>query len=543
MTSTLSGLGTRRRRRSGLPILPILSSLMLLAAIGWFIFELLTFSAQQDRLPTGVVVAGVNVSGMTPSEAVATWERALSQPIILWYEQSPIQLDPAAVGFRSNNAAMLAEARSASAAGAQNWIRFFNHLLGQAERSSVNVPLAATYQDSLLEQFLQEISRRYDRPPGTASYDLQTLTIRPGPGGRQLDVRSALPLIETALFDPLNRVVQLPLVDTGASSVTLSTLEDMIVAYLDSQGFIYDGQTTLASVYIMDLQTGEEINLLSDVAFSAASTVKMAIMIDYFRTLALAPTDEEAFLMANSLLCSNNSSSNLIMQIIGGGQDIFRGLASVTQTAQYLGARNTYITAPFVLGVQGQQFGAIQAPRTAPNPNFNTSPDPYNQTTAEDLGTLLNMVYDCARYGSGLMAAFPDGEFTQNECRQMIELMSGNDLLRLLQGGIPPGTRIAHKNGWLENMHGDAGIVFPPNGRDYIIAVFVWENSDFFSFTRAWPLIEGISRAAWNYFSPETPLLSPRTDLRQEGAADCADFLPPFGQVNLNDIDSWKTTQ
>lgn len=543
MTSMLTGLGTRRKRRQSFPILPLLSSLMLLGAVGLFIFELTGFSQRQDRLPAGVTVAGVDVSGLTPSEAVAAWERALSRPITLWYEDSPILLDPAAIGFRSNNAAMLAEAGAANAAGTQNWIRFFNYLLGQEERSTVNVPLSASYQSGLLEQFLQEISLRYDRQPGNAGYDLQTLTIRPGPGGRQLDVRQALPLIDQALRDPVNRSVTLPLVDTGASFVTIDTLQDLIIAYLDSQGFIYDGQTTIASVYIMDLETGEEINLNGDIAVSAASTMKLPILIDYYRTLALAPTDEEAFLMANSLLCSNNSSSNLIMQIIGGGSDIFAGLASVTNTAQYLGARNTYITAPFVLGIEGQQFGSIPAPRTSPNPNFNTNPDPYNQTTAEDLGTLLGMIYDCANYGSGLIAAFPGGEYTQNECRQMIELMSGNDLLRLLQGGIPKDTRIAHKNGWLQNVHGDAGIVFPANGRNYVISVFVWENSEFFSFTRAWPLIEGISRAAWNYFNPEAPLIAARTDLPQEGAAACDGpdgFLPPFGEVNLNDIDAWR---
>ena len=246
--------------------------------------------------------------------------------------------------------------------------------------------------------------------------------------------------------------------------------------------------------------------------------------------------------MANSLLCSNNSSSNLIMQIIGGGgiEDIFRGLASVTANARYLGARNTFITAPFDLGVEGQLFGANAPPLTSPNPQFDTRPDPYNQTTVEDLGSLLGMIYDCAYLGSGLLAARPDGEYTRNECRQMLELMSGNDLLRLLQGGLPPGTRIAHKNGWLGNLHGDAGIVFPPNGRNYIIAVFVWEDVEFLSYERAWPLIEGISRAAWNYFSPQQALPAARDDLPAGGAADCEDFLPPFGQVNLNDIDAWR---
>jgi len=332
----------------------------------------------------------------------------------------------------------------------------------------------------------------------------------------------------------------LPVTITDGSRIGIETLHDTIIAYLDSQGFIYDGQSTVASVFILDLETGEEVNINSDVAFSAASTVKMSILIDYYRQLLFAPSDDEAYLMAQSLLCSNNSSSNLLMQISGGGTDIFRGIANVTTTTQAIGARNSYISAPLYLGGD-QVLGSIAAPPTNSNPAFNTGADPYNQITTEDLGTLFTQIYDCANYGSGLMVAYPDGEFSQNECRQMLELTSANDLERLLQGGVPADARISHKNGWLDNVHGDAGIVFPSNGNNYVIAVFVWENVEFFSFTRAWPLIEGISRTAWNYFSPEAPLVAPRSDL-PEYAADCVNFSPPYGEVNLNDINAWRTT-
>ena len=184
---------------------------------------------------------------------------------------------------------------------------------------------------------------------------------------------------------------------------------------------------------------------------------------------------------------------------------------------------------------------SIAPPPTYPNPNFSTQPDPFNQTTTEDLGTLFTMLYDCERYNSGAIQGFPDGEFTPTECRQMLELMSANDLERLLQGGIPNGVRISHKNGWDGlTMHGDAGIVYSPNGNDYVIAVFVWEDSDFFSFEIAWPLIEEISRAAWNHFNPENPLLTRRADL-PTFAAECeGNYLPPYGRVNLNDINSWR---
>lgn len=541
---TVTGLGTRQRKRRRLPIIQIVSVLMLLAAIAMFVIELVGFSQQQERLPADVSVAGVRVGNLLPREATTYLDEAYNQPVVLYYRENPILLDPSVVGFRSNNEVMLASARSTRDVEASFWLRFINYLLGREAAAVIDIPLSADYQQNLLEQYLRDIAARYNRTAGDAEFDLQTLTLRSGSGGYVLDVDSAIPLVDTALRRPDSRVVELPIIEAVAQGGNIDTLRAMIVAYLDSQGFIYDGQTSVGSVFIIDLTTGEEVNILGDVAFSAASTAKVEILIDYFRHLWFPVPQDEAYLMANSLLCSNNSSSNLMMEIIGersGGQrDIFAGLQDMVENTQYIGAENTYITAPFVLGIEGQQFGSVPAPQTSPNVNFNTSADPYNQTTAEDMGTMFTMMYDCANYGSGLMAAYPDGDFTQTECRQMLELMSANDLLRLLQGGIPPGVRISHKNGWISDMVGDAGIVYPANGRNYVIAVYLWEQAEFQDFNRLWPLVEGVSRAAWNYFNPETPLVAARTDL-PETAQACDSFLPPPDLLDLNNINGWRS--
>ncbi|MBK8025895.1 MAG: serine hydrolase [Chloroflexi bacterium] len=537
MTTSLSGLGTRRRGQR-ISILPVFSWLFIALSVGLLLLELVRFSQTAERFAADVTVAQIPVGGLTNTDAASLLERTYASPITLWYQESPIIMDPTALGFRLNRDDMLAQARTGGDSQGAFWSRFFNYLTGQQAQATLDVPLSADFQRNALRQFVEEIARRYDRPPGAAGYDVATLTFRPGSPGYEMNIEEAEAVIETALYDPTQREIVLPVTSTDGSRIGIETLRELIVAYLDSQGFVFDGQSTVASVFILDLETGDELSINSDVAFSAASTIKVGILIDYFRELLFAPSDDEAFLMAQSLLCSNNSSSNLIMQIIGQ-DDLFAGIASVTETLQATGARNTYISAPLYLGGD-QVLGSIAAPATQPNTSFNTGADPFNQTTTEDLGTVFNMIYDCAKYGSGLMVAFPEGDFNQSECSQMLELMSANDLERLLQGGIPEDARISHKNGWLENVHGDAGIVMPPNGNDYVIAVYVWENAEFFSFTRAWPLIEGVSRAAWNYFSPETPLIATRSDL-PETAMECTVFAPPYGEVNLNDINSWRT--
>ena len=538
------GASLNSRRRSGFPLLLSLSVLLLVAASALLVYELVAFSRREQHVPAGVTVGGINVGGLNDRDAVARWERAYAEPIIMLYNDGngdhPIQLHPDQVGWRISSEPMLADVLASGEEGGGFWRRFADFLMGIEQTVASDIPLVADYQENALEAFLQEVVLRYDNPPGKATYDLQTLTVYPGDSGYALDIAAAMSSVDAALRSADSRTVVLPVNLIGKEGPNLRALQDLVIDYLDSQGFIYDGLGTVASVYVLDLLTGEEINILSDVAYSAASTIKVPIMIDYYRLLTSQPTAEEAWLLANSLLCSNNSSSNLIMEIIGSG-DVFAGIRSVTDTIQAIGVNNTYITAPFYLGVEGQKLGSIQAPATAPNPSFDTEPDPFNQTTAEDMGTLFSLIYDCAEFNSGLTFALPGGQVNQLECRQMLEIASANDLERLLQGGIPPDVRISHKNGWIFDTVGDAGVVYSPNGRHYVISVFLWEQTEFQDYEKLWPLVEEISRAAWNYFNPENALLLPRINLPPTALECEGNYLPPGPDfVNLNDINGWK---
>lgn len=558
--ATGSIIKPRQRRSSWLPLI---SLLLIVAAVVLFVNELMQFSQREDQLPAGVRVAGVPVGNLSELTAATRIEEIYTSPVTLYYDGAPINLSPNTLGFEANVPVMLAAARATGDSGGGFWARFLNYLLGREETRGQVIPLEASYQQNALRAQLEEIARVYDRPAGTASYDLDTLTIAEGTVGYRMDIDEAMERVDAALRSPDNRAVELPIIGGEAASTSLSVLEEMILAYLDSQGFIYDGQNSVASVFILDLTTGEEINIQGDVAFTAASTNKVGIMLEMFRANEQELDQDQAYLLANAMLCSENSSANRIMSTYFSNQvgerAIFDGLARVTETFQFVGANNTFLTAPLVTGEANQVFGSNPAPETNPNPNPNlsTQPDLYNQTTAEDMGTIFSLIYDCATYGSGLRTVYPDGEFTQRECQQMLELMSANDLQRLLQAGIPPGTRIAHKNGWLPGLlagavgptTGDAGIVFSPNGRHYVISVYIWERTDTTGFEH-WPLVEEISRATWNYFNPENPLTERRSDLPAEGVL-CAvkneqgvystyNYLPPYGSVDLDNINGWR---
>jgi beta-lactamase class A len=350
--------------------------------------------------------------------------------------------------------------------------------------------------------------------------------------------------VRTALLDPdpANRRVTLPLLAAEAQGRNINDLHEMILRLAANMGFAYNGPNTLLSVYVMDLQTGDEVRILSDVPHSAVSVIKIPIMINLFRK-ELIVSQDEAFLLAESILCSNNSASNFLIQVVGLGDamqsQMGDGLNQISCAAQKLGAEHTFINAPLWVGDSAYEFSATVCQSSAPaNRSYDTRPDQFSQTTAEDMGRLLVGIYDCARSASGLMAVYPD-DINQAECQQMINLLSGNRIDRLIELGVPPGTRVAHKNGWAFETSADAAIVFSPGG-DYVLSVFNWEvNSDNNTVPTilSWEVIEEISRATYNYFNPGAPLLQRRTPINPLTAIDCVSYRSP-DDVNLNDINA-----
>ena len=87
----------------------------------------------------------------------------------------------------------------------------------------------------------------------------------------------------------------------------------------------------------------------------------------------------------------------------------------------------------------------------------------------------------------------------------MINLLIRNRLPVLITAGLPEGTTIAHKHGWITETDGllhtisEDAIVYTPGG-NYILTVYLW-NKDQLLFDPANQLVADISRAVYNYFN------------------------------------------
>lgn len=285
-----------------------------------------------------------------------------------------------------------------------------------------------------------------------------------------------------------------------AAGELAGTLGKTMHEYLLEQGFApYTDQ--FASVFVLDLTTGDTFTLNDGVAYSGMSLTKIPILAAYFQRHDGPLTPDEAFLVADTMMCSENITTNQLLDQIGDG-DALRGAQRVTAFMQSLDLRGTFILRPYVIREDEPSIdvgtiitGADQS---------SARPDRYNQIVPSDLGWLLAGVYQCAANETGLLMERYPNDFDAQECRQILYAMDANAINVFIEAGVPPGTPVLHKHGWIPDTHGDAGIVLGPDAAYVFVAALYGE--DWLEFELSSPVIAELSRLAWNALNPSAPV-------------------------------------
>jgi len=414
--------------------------------------------------------------------------------VVLHYYDEMRALPPDAVDFEfdAEATAVAFRQKREEFATAANFLR---HLVFQ-QPEPYDLPIVAGYSEERIRLKLSEMALAFDQPAQPPAPDLETMTLKPGQPGYLLDIAASVEPIAKALTSIRQREVNLIINRQPAPPAAIDQLGNLIQERLKD----FRGN---ASVFIKDLKTGGEIRISSNIAYSGMSLMKIPIMAEVYRQLDEAPDVETYQLLTETLGSeSGNFTANLLLRQIGGG-DSYAGVDRLTSSMRFLGLTNTFMGTPY-------DQSDVTPPAIVTEANSRTdvwaNPDPYMQTTPEDIGLLLEMIYQCSQGGGALMVAYP-GSFTTDECQQMLDIMKSNVITdaegipTLLRGGLPDGTPFAHKHGWDFDTRADASIAFTPGG-DYVLVVFLNTPQEWVDWDLANGVMVDAARAAYNYFNP-----------------------------------------
>lgn len=477
---------------------------LLIVATFLTISSLINYSRQRNSYPAGMTIAGVPVGGLDPQAASQRVLQVYTSPIEILYGGGTIHVEPSTLGFELEIDSMLAAADLSRTSG-PFWGGFWDFLWNR-NPSVVAVPLRATIAEERLRAYLiSDVAARYDEPPTPAQPVPGTTAFTPGKPGEALDVDAAVAFIEDALRSPTDRSVTLPSIkNTAAARPSLQNLEVLMKQLVEASGF--DGTI---GVYMLDLQNGQELHFAlnagqelsvdPDVAFTASSTIKIPILVAYFIQHGKDPVPEEVNQkILNMIHKSDNVASDDVMQELSPET----GPLIVTEHLRKLGLADTFLAGFFYPGAPLLQRFTTAANRRT---DVFTDPDIYNQTTPSEMGILLEDIYQCAETGGGaLVAAFPD-KMSAEVCRQIVAYLLADRIGVLLEAGVPEGTQVAHKHGWVPDTDGvvrnfsDAGIVYTPGG-NFVLAIYTHHPVQVV-FDTANQLFAHLTEAVYNYFN------------------------------------------
>lgn len=463
------------------------------------------FMAGCAAVPVGSTVAGYPIEGLSAETIAASLDAIYDSPIQIFYEENEIQLSAKDLGLALIDTSVIAPRMKEAAEAQCSSGAFLKSTFSTVQNQPFSIDIPCAADEAPIRQWLEtEIKPRYDTLPIAPQPNTQGIGFYPGQMGREMDIDAAVSEITAAFCSATERSMKITVETTEAPAAEIENLAIQIRAMIDQ----YQDPGQITEVVLIDPKTDDPIDIARrdrqdmtpEISFTAASTIKVPVMISSFVRMEGEP---DAFTLRQLSLMiteSKNEQTDWMMENHVGGN---LAPLAVTDDVRKLGLENTFLAGYFYLGAP-----LLQAVETAANQrnDVNLKPDRYNQTTAFDMATLMNGLYHCASDGSGILTETFPNEITQTECQTMVGQLKNNKLPYLITAGIPDYVEIAHKHGWIEESDGllrtmsNIAIVYSPNA-DYVLSIFTYHPTNLI-FENGSRLFAMISSAVYNYYNP-----------------------------------------
>ena len=238
-----------------------------------------------------------------------------------------------------------------------------------------------------------------------------------------------------------------------------ATIDSLVAKYPDAT----------VAVAVRDVATGTVLDREADHVFHAASTMKIPVMIEVYRQAEAGHLRlDDSLLVQNDFRSIVDSSRysieddsddalyerqgepmairDLVFRMITVSSNLATNLLIETVTADSVQATAER------LGVAGLRVYRGVEDLKAFRRGLN------NVTDAASLATLL----DALRRGEAVSAEAD---------RAMLGILREQAFNTMIPAGLPAGTAVAHKTGWITGIHHDAALVFPADGPPYVLVI------------------------------------------------------------------------
>jgi beta-lactamase class A len=271
----------------------------------------------------------------------------------------------------------------------------------------------------------------------------------------------------------------------GPSRVNRERIEELIAA----------SKAETVAVAFYDLQTREEFYIKPEESFHAASTMKIAVMMEVFRQAAAGSLKlDDPVVVKNDFRSIADASLYSISPDSDSEQSLYKKIGQTEKVGELVKLMIT-VSSNLATNILIEQVGPSRVM------------DLIRKLGAQKM-RVLRGVEDSKAYELGmnntatahdltvLLRAIAEGRAVSRKASdEMTRVMLDQKFNEAIPAGLPAGARVAHKTGSITKINHDAAIVFPPNRKPYVLVVLTRGIEDE---NRAHKLIADISKTIYN---------------------------------------------
>ena len=258
---------------------------------------------------------------------------------------------------------------------------------------------------------------------------------------------------------------------------------------------IADVPGATVGVAYRDIASGRSFDIDPDTLFHAASTMKVPVLIEYFRAIDAGRLGRnQDVLLVNSFPSIADGSPFSV----GAGDDSDSSLyAFVGQRIAVRALVDRMITRSSNLATNAviALVGAARADSSAHALGAHTIHVLRGVEDGKAFQRGLNNVTAAPDLAALLLAIEQRRAASPASCGEMLDILAHQEFNEEIPAGLPKGTRVAHKTGWITGVLHDAALVYPARGRPYVLVVLTKGIADE---KVARQLIVDISHLVWS---------------------------------------------
>jgi beta-lactamase class A len=230
------------------------------------------------------------------------------------------------------------------------------------------------------------------------------------------------------------------------------------------------------AVAVHDLETGQQFRYRSERWFHAASTIKLAVLLGVFAAIHRGKLLPQSRLhVRNRFRSAYDGRSFRVLSERDADSEVQAAVGRtmrVSELARHMIVRSSNLATNLLLDLLGisflqqvlddYQLAGVDLRRGVEDElafehNIN------NRTTADGLVQLLRLIAE-------------ERAFTPELSHTMLDILHDQEFRSGIPAGLPAVARVAHKTGEISTIAHDAGIVYLPKRKPYVVAILTeWE--------------------------------------------------------------------